>query len=91
MAGKKSSIARLSGDLFPELVTKLRAPTQDDALGRLVLDTIIPAVASLRSQVRIKFSTMFSLELLEQAGIAGDIDCGNLDESDRFFEGIKER
>lgn len=91
LAGKKSAIGRLSGDLISDLVNKLRAPTREDPLGRLVLNCIIPAVSALRKQVGMTFSTMFSQQLLRNVGIKGDIEAGDLDMSDRFFDVIKGR
>lgn len=91
LAGKKSAIGRLPGDVISALVNKLRAPTKDDPLGRLVIDCIIPAVSALREQVKITFSTMFSEQLLQHVGIRGDIEAGNLDMSDKFFDLIKGR
>ncbi|KAF9457270.1 hypothetical protein BDZ94DRAFT_1326390 [Collybia nuda] len=90
VVGKKSAIARLSGDLVPDLVRNLCAPSGADNLGRLVLDKIIPAIATLMKQVQFKFPTMFSEEMQNALGIQSEIDSGDLDASDRFFDSIKE-
>lgn len=62
--------------------------TPDTSAGRLIITDIIPAIAELRSQYNIKFTTMFSYHLLLEHGIPLHITSSNISNSDKFFDVI---
>lgn len=57
-------------------------------LGKLVIQDIIPAIELLRKRQRIRFSTMFSQELLFGKGVIPGVEFGELQRSDEFFDSI---
>jgi hypothetical protein len=62
--------------------------TSDTSAGRFIITDIIPAIAELRSQYNIKFTTMFSYHLMLEHGIPLHITSSNISNSDNFFDGI---
>jgi hypothetical protein len=60
----------------------------DTLAGKLVITDIIPAIAKLRSQIDIKFTTMFSYHQMLEHGNALHITSANILNSDAFFDSI---
>lgn len=60
----------------------------DHVLGKLVIHDIIPAIDLLRRRFRATFSSMFNQELLFSCGVIPEIEAGDLQRSDEFFNSI---
>jgi hypothetical protein len=60
----------------------------DTIAGQLIIADMIPAIAKLRSQYNIKFTTMFSYHLMLEINIPLYITSANLLDSDKFFDSI---
>jgi len=60
----------------------------DTLAGRLIVTDIIPAIAKLRSQFDVKFTTMFSYHLILEHGNPLHITSANISNSDKFFDSI---
>jgi len=60
----------------------------DTTAGRLIISEVIPAIAKLRSQYDIKFTTMFSYHLMLERNIPLHITSGDISVSDNFFDSI---
>ena len=60
----------------------------DTECGQLVIQDIIPAIAAMRQDYRMSFSSMLSETLLTQLGILPTVEIGNLEESDRLFDNL---
>lgn len=84
----KSSICNLTGDMVPQLASVIRHPTNDTAFGRQVINSIIPALTHLRDTFHLKFSTMFSYQLLQDYDLSADFNAADLEKSDIFFNSL---
>lgn len=60
----------------------------DHPLGKMIIQDIIPAISLLRQQFRITFSTLFSQSLLLSRGVIPEIEAGDFERSDEFFNSI---
>lgn len=63
----------------------------DTDMGQDIIGRLIPLIDYLRRRIPLTMSTMFSRSLLKDLGLTGDIDCGNLDDSDKFFDSIRRK
>jgi hypothetical protein len=54
----------------------------------MIIQDIIPAVSLLRQQFRLTFSTFFSEGLLFSRGVIPEIEAGDFERSDEFFNSI---
>jgi hypothetical protein len=54
----------------------------------MVVQDIIPAISLLRQQFRITFSTLFNQGLLFSRGVIPEIEAGDFERSDEFFNSI---
>lgn len=56
--------------------------------GQLVINTIIPAVASLRKTYHLTYSTMFSHFLFSGHPALSHVEMGDLSKSDQLFDSL---
>lgn len=61
---------------------------QDHVLGKLIIHDIIPVIDLLRQKFRATFSSMFNQQLLLDCGVIPEIEAGDLQRSDEFFNFI---
>ncbi|KAF8956392.1 hypothetical protein BDZ97DRAFT_1925585 [Flammula alnicola] len=87
-ANLRSNIRNLTHDIILRINYLLRCPNPDHTLGKLVIQDIIPVIALSRTQFRVAFSTMFTQELLISRGVLPEIEAGDLQRSDEFFNSI---
>ena len=59
--------------------------TGEDAMGKLIRDSLIPSIFHLREKFPIRFSTLFMAGVLETHGLVHSIEAGDLELSDRLF------
>ncbi|KII89483.1 hypothetical protein PLICRDRAFT_109188 [Plicaturopsis crispa FD-325 SS-3] len=85
----RTSIAGCDTNMPWALANCLRAPTHDTPSGNLTINRIIPTIARLRSLLPLHMASMFSPILLQDLCLPANIDCTNMDASDRFFESFK--
>ncbi|KAF9037979.1 hypothetical protein BJ165DRAFT_1531881 [Panaeolus papilionaceus] len=79
------SFFKLTHDALMRISHLIRAPIEDEK-GMQVIDYIIPAIALLRKQHRLKFGTYFEEGMLIPSGVRGELDISSdLSDSDRFF------
>ena len=81
------SNTRLESLPIHHLHVKLMA-TSDTSEGRFIITDIIPAIAKLRSQYDIKFTTMFSYQVLLEHDNPLYITSADITSSDKFFDSI---
>ena len=62
---------------------------KDDPLGKIFIQTIIPAIAQIRPRCQVLCSTMFNQSLLRELKIPDAINMSDLVASDKFFDAIK--
>ncbi|KJA18012.1 hypothetical protein HYPSUDRAFT_205741 [Hypholoma sublateritium FD-334 SS-4] len=84
----KGHLKRLPADQVIRLAALIRCPTNDTPAGRLIISDIIPAVAKLRAQFNIKFTTMFAYTVLLDFKQPLTIMSDNIVASDGFFDSI---
>jgi len=60
----------------------------DHVLGKLIIEDIIPTIDLLRRRFRATFSSMFNQELLYRCGVFPEVEAGDLQRSDEFFNSI---
>ncbi|KJA12583.1 hypothetical protein HYPSUDRAFT_60352, partial [Hypholoma sublateritium FD-334 SS-4] len=84
----KGHLKRLSADQVIRLAALIRCPTNDTPAGRLIISDIIPAVAKLRAQFNIKFTTMFAYTVLIDFKQPLTIMSDDIVASDGFFDSI---
>lgn len=58
-------------------------------MGRLVIQSIIPTVDRLRLTYPLRFTTMFSQNILRTIGLPKELCCSDIEETDVFFESMK--
>ncbi|KAL0569246.1 hypothetical protein V5O48_012720 [Marasmius crinis-equi] len=63
----------------------LSRPRQNDKLGAIVIDIIIPAITELRRKISFSFSTLFSKQLSKDLSLPECLDSADIKTSDRFF------
>ena len=73
---------------YSNQVTRSLNDFLDHTLGKLVIQDIIPAIDLLRHRFRTTFSSMFYQELLYSHGVIPDVEAGDLQRSDEFFNSI---
>ncbi|KAH9907115.1 uncharacterized protein B0H18DRAFT_898559, partial [Fomitopsis serialis] len=76
------------GNLASDLANILRCPDPESPVGRQVLQTVIPTVASLCSRSPIRLGDLFTVDTLTALGIPADSLCSNLNISDRLFSAL---
>ncbi|EEB94633.1 hypothetical protein MPER_06521, partial [Moniliophthora perniciosa FA553] len=69
--------------------TSLLRPNPKERLGRLVINTIIPAIAIYRRHYAFQVHTMFSRELLSALGLKEVVDSSDIAQTDRFLDGLR--
>ena len=69
-------------------ITSKLMNTQDTLEGHLIITDIIPAIVMLRSQYDIKFTTMFSYQVLMEHDNPLYITSADIRSSDKFFDSI---
>lgn len=84
LAGQKTLAGRLPGDLLRQFLRHLRRPDEKEPEGRMVLRSIIPAIALLR-KTRILFSTMFSHQIRQPFSLDSSIDASDIQATDKFY------
>lgn len=63
-------------------------PLVDTSEGRMIIQTIIPAIAKLRSLFNLNMTSIFSYQLLLENGFPVTLKASELKESDRLFDNI---
>ncbi|KAG1884557.1 hypothetical protein F4604DRAFT_1574409, partial [Suillus subluteus] len=71
-----------------QLGNALRQPDPNTAIGRTILERIIPIVNILRGHLPLSMASMFLPSLLAHHKLPRDINYTNLEASDRFFDSI---
>jgi hypothetical protein len=61
----------------------------DTPTGRLIAEKIIPSINVLRQTFHLSIATLFSPSFLQANGVDGNVLCGDLTGSDRFFDSIR--
>ena len=56
-----------------------------------IVNRVIPLIDYMRREIPLRFETMFEPGLRRAYNVGRCIDCGNLRESDIFFEAVKQR
>lgn len=67
---------------------KLLTYRPDCALGKAVVNDVIPAIALLQQRHHISFTTMFSSTLLFSNGVFPEVQISDLERSDELFDKI---
>jgi hypothetical protein len=62
-----------------------------DGVVSTIKNCIVPLVNLLRTEMPMKFRTMFSSDLRDQYGIGTEVECHNIEDSDIFFNAIKQK
>jgi hypothetical protein len=60
-------------------------------MGKHIIKHLIPAVAHLRQVLPVTFATIFPFATLRQLNFPEEIQCIDLDQSDRFFNYVKKK
>ncbi|KAG0702909.1 hypothetical protein DFH29DRAFT_998996 [Suillus ampliporus] len=84
----RTTVGSMVGDSPWQLGNALRQPDPNTAIGRTILERIIPTVNILRRHLPLSMASMFSPSLLAHHKLPRDINCTNLEASDRFFNSI---
>ncbi|KAG1801328.1 uncharacterized protein HD556DRAFT_1205054, partial [Suillus plorans] len=82
----RTTVGSMIGNLPWQLGTTLRQPDPNTALGRTILDRIIPTVNILRGHLPLSMASMFLPFLLAHHKLPRDINCTNLEASNRFVD-----
>ncbi|THH06933.1 hypothetical protein EW146_g9465 [Bondarzewia mesenterica] len=86
---KRHAFGLIDGNTHWNLANILRSPKPDIPAGKVVIDSIIPAIATLRKLLPLTMAGIFSSSVLMEHGLQNDIPCANFDASDQFFSIMK--
>jgi hypothetical protein len=83
---EKKRLASLCVSDITQLCGIIRHPSATTAMGRRIVNSLIPTITHLRNKYPVSFSTMFSYNILQELGLPSTINCGDMEASKRFFE-----
>ncbi|KAG1818570.1 uncharacterized protein BJ212DRAFT_1221380, partial [Suillus subaureus] len=81
----RTTVGSMVGNSPWQLGSALRQPDSNTAIGRTILDRIIPTVNILCRHLPLSMGSMFLPSLLAHHKLPRDINCTNLEASDCFL------
>lgn len=60
-----------------------------NSIGRQIQQELIPKLCQLRDLYPLSFATMFTLSFLLKLGLPPHIQCGDIEQSDKFFNSLQ--